>query len=112
MYKGTSRPSQGQSKLAEPVATDEVVVGPPKQAKRDAPRVVASDSMDNIRHGPRQASKRKAGRDQGHATKKPKIGPTDLPQARKAGGFMKSIQLPGYTAALPTVSIASTATFC
>lgn len=36
------------------------------------------------------------------ATKRPKIGPTVLPPARKPGGFMQSIQLPGHVAAMPT----------
>ena len=42
------------------------------------------------------------------ATKRPKIGPTVLPPARKPGGFMQSIQLPGHVAAMPTVSVNTT----
>ena len=38
-------------------------------------------------------------------TKRPKIKPTVLSPARKSGGFIQSIQLPGHMAAVPTVSV-------
>ena len=105
-----SRPTQGHPKVVKPEAMGGVVAGPLKQAKRDAPKVPELDTLKGVKHGSLQASKRKAEHDLGNeTTKKPKLGPTTVPPARKRGGFFNSIQLPGYRAAPPTVSIARTA---
>ncbi len=118
MHKATSRPTQSQPtqgapKVVGPEAMGGVVADPLKQTERDAPEAAELDTMKDIKHGSLQASKRKAEHDLGsEITKKPKIGPTSVPPARKRGGFFNSIQLPGHTAAQPTVSIASTAVFC
>ena len=118
MYKGKSRPTQsqptqGRPKVVEPEALGGVVAGPLKQTKRDAPKVAGLDSVENVNHGSLQTSKRKSDHDLGsETTKKSKIGHTTFPSAPKRGGFFNSIQLPGYTAAPPTVSIASTPLSC
>ena len=90
-----------------------VVAGPHKQTKRDASKVAKLDSVESVKHESLQTSKRKSEHDLGsETTKKSKIGHTTVPSAPKRGGFFNSIQLPGYTAARPTVSIASTAVSC
>ena len=69
--------------------------------------------MRVAKHEHPQTSKRKAEDElPTESTKKPKIGPTTIPPVRKRGGFMQSIQLPGFTAAEATVSIATSAVLC
>ena len=66
--------------MAEPETMDGVVPGPPPKRK-------AEDGLDK------------------EARKKPRAAPNSLPPVRKPGGFMQSIQLPGFTAAPATVRV-------
>lgn len=92
---------------------DGFVAGPLKQTKRDAPKVAERDTMKDVKHGPMQASKRKPEDELvNETTKKPKTGPSTIPPVRKPGGFMQSIQLPGFSAAPATVSVVAPAPQC
>ena len=130
MYKGTSRPTQSRPtqdspKLAEQKALDVAVTGPLQQTKRHTSNVAEPETMVDVKHGPLQASKRK--NDcvlENKTTKKPKMGASTTPpvqglqsntntvsEARTTRFFARN-QKPGHTAAMPSVSAASTAEHC
>lgn len=86
--------------------------------KRNAPGAAKAGTTEAAEHGPLQGSKRKCGDDlEKESTKKSKTAPSTappvrelkakIPQARSTSFFTRN-QTPGNTAAIPTVSTAST----
>ena len=101
------------------------VTGPLQQTKRHTSNAAEPETMEDVKHGSLQASKRK--NDcvlENKTTKKPKMGASTTPpvqglqsntntvsQARTTGFFARN-QKPGHTAAMPSVSTFSTAEHC
>lgn len=101
------------------------VTGPLQQTKRHTSNAAEPETMEDVKHGSLQASKRK--NDcilENKTAKKPKMGASTtspvrglqsktntVSQARTTSFFARN-QKPGHTAAMPSVSTASTAEFC